>query len=232
MTLRLAAIDTSEEACSVALWLDGEIRERFEVAARRHSEMVLPMIEDLLGEAGLALRDLDALAFARGPGSFTGVRIAASVIQGLAFAAALPVVPVSSLQALAQGVRRTHDAEAVLSAFDARMGEVYWGAYRVDATGIVRAVQDERVCAPDSVSVPAGEDAGAIAWHAAGSGWDAYATPLQQAIGFAPLTHEGERLHAADVATVAAALHAEGRCVEAAEALPVYLRDEVAWAKA
>ena len=228
MTLRLLAIDTSEEACSAALWQGGDVSERFEVAARRHSEMVLPMIEDLLGEAGLRLQDLDALAFARGPGSFTGVRIAASVIQGLAVAAALPVVPVSSLQALAQGVRRAHGAEAVLSAFDARRGEVYWGAFRADAQGILRAVQDERVCAPAMVSVSPGEST----WHAAGSGWDTYAQPLQQAIGFAPLTHESQRLHAADVATLGAVLHTEGAGMEAAEALPVYLRDEVAWAKA
>jgi len=232
MSLRLLAIDTSEEACSAALWQDGEISERFEVAARRHSEMVLPMIESLLGEAGLRLLDLDALAFARGPGSFTGVRIAASVIQGLAVAAALPVVPVSSLQALAQGVHRSQGAEAVLSAFDARMGEVYWGAFRADAQGILRAVQKERVCAPAAVSVSPGEDAGTGPWHAAGSGWDTYAPALQQAIGFEPVIHLSQRLHAADVATVAAVLRAEGAGIEAAEALPVYLRDEVAWAKA
>jgi tRNA threonylcarbamoyladenosine biosynthesis protein TsaB len=230
--MRLLAIDTSEEACSVALWQDGGVSERFEIAARRHSEMVLPMAEDLLGEAGLRLQDLDALAFARGPGSFTGVRIAASVIQGLAFAAALPVVPVSSLQALAQGVHRLYGAEAVLSAFDARMGEVYWGVYRADADGILRAVDDERVCAPASVAVAALAGLGERTWHAAGSGWDTYAQPLQQAIGFVPAIHEGQRLHAADVARVAAALRAEGGGVDAAAALPVYLRDEVAWAKA
>ncbi|MCB1772712.1 MAG: tRNA (adenosine(37)-N6)-threonylcarbamoyltransferase complex dimerization subunit type 1 TsaB [Gammaproteobacteria bacterium] len=232
MTVRLLAIDTTEEACSAALWQDGEVSERFEIAARRHSELVLPMIEDLLGEAGMRLKELDALAFARGPGSFTGVRIAASVIQGLAFAAGLPVIAVSSLQALAQGVNKTHGAGGVLSAFDARMGEVYWGTYRVDADGIMRAVQEERVCAPAVVSVAPGDGPGGLAWHAAGSGWDSYAQALRQAIGFSPVTYEAQRLHAADVATLAAALHAEGHGVEASGALPVYLRDEVAWAKA
>jgi tRNA threonylcarbamoyladenosine biosynthesis protein TsaB len=112
------------------------------------------------------------------------------------------------------------------------MGEVYWGAYRADADGILRAVDDERVCAPATVSVGALDGPGRPAWHAAGSGWDTYARQLQQAVGFAPVTHEAQRLHAADVATVAAALRAEGGGVDAAAALPVYLRDEVAWAKA
>ena len=122
--MKLLAIDTSEDACSAALCVGDEILERFEIAPRRHTELILPMMDGLLKEAGLSLRGLDALAFARGPGSFTGVRIATAIVQGVALGAGLAVVPVSSLQALAQGARRVHGAGQVLSALDARMREV------------------------------------------------------------------------------------------------------------
>nr|VFJ43097.1 MAG: tRNA threonylcarbamoyl adenosine modification protein YeaZ [Candidatus Kentron sp. FM] len=133
--MKILAIDTATDACSVALHLDGDYREIHELAPRRHAEILLPRIRTLLSEAALSLRDLDALAFGRGPGAFTGVRIATGVIQGLAFGADLPVVPISSLHALAQGAWRERGEGNVLAAFDARMGEVYWGAYRLDAAG-------------------------------------------------------------------------------------------------
>jgi len=120
-TVRLLALDTTEAGCSAALWLEGQLTERFEVVPRRHSERLLPMMDGLLRDAGIALRGLDAIAFARGPGSFTGLRIAASVAQGAAFGADLPVVPVSSLQALAQGVFRGAGVSRVMVALDARM---------------------------------------------------------------------------------------------------------------
>lgn len=222
----LLAIDTTEDACSAALLTGDAIEERFEIAPRRHSELILPMMDGLLAEAGLRLPDLDAVAFGRGPGAFTGLRIAAAVAQGAAFGAGLPVVPVSSLQALAQGARRLHGADRVLSAFDARMGEVYWGAFAADPQGVMRALLAESVSAPDSVPVP---DAGA--WHAAGSGWVAYADVLAARCG-APTAMDGAALvHAQDVATLAAQLFREGAAVAAEDALPVYLRDQVAWVK-
>jgi len=223
--MKLLAIDTTEDACSAALLLDAGVRERFELAPRRHSELILPMMDGLLNEAGLALGDLDALAFARGPGAFTGLRIAASVIQGAAFAAGLPVVPVSSLQALAQGLLREHGHGAVLAAFDARMGEVYWGCYRVDGD-IMRAVADDRVGPPGAVAVAPGG-----AWVGAGSGWLAQGPVLAKMLEAGAAVHGDAMVHARDVATLAASAFATGAAVAAEQAVPVYLRNEVAWNK-
>ncbi len=224
MSLKILAIDTSEDACSAALLIDGGVTERFEVAPRRHSELILPMMDGLLGEGGVGLGGLDALAFACGPGAFTGVRIAASVIQGVAFGADLPVVPVSSLRALAQGAQRGLAADRVLSAFDARMGEVYWGGFEADAAGIMRPAIQETVCAPGAVPLPPGDG-----WRGVGSGWASYREVLAERcrMHLPPL---GEAMvHAWDVATLAAVLFREGIAVPAEQALPVYLRDQVAW---
>ena len=225
--MKLLAIDTTEDACSAALLLDDALRERYEIAPRRHSELILPMMDGLLAEAGLPLAALDALAFARGPGAFTGLRVAASIVQGAALGADLPVVAVSSLQALAQGANRVHAADAVLAAFDARMGEVYWGAFRADAAGLMRPVVDETVAAAQAVPLP-----GVAGWYAAGSGWRAYAAELAQRLGAMPPADPEAMVHARDVAALAAALFDEGAAVPAEQAVPVYLRDQVAWAKA
>ncbi len=129
--MKLLAIDTVTEACSAALLLDGEVVEKYEVQPRRHTELILPMVDALLAEAGLALSQLDAIAVDRGPGSFTGVRISTGVVQGLAFSADLAVVPISSLAALAQAVWQHTGHQQVLPMIDARMQEVYWGEYRL-----------------------------------------------------------------------------------------------------
>lgn len=225
MSMRLLAIDTTEDACSAALRIGDEVVERYVVAPRRHSELILPMMDGLLADAGLRLGELDALAFARGPGAFTGLRIAAAVVQGAAFGAELPVVPVSSLQALAQGARRLYGLDTVCAALDARMGEVYWGVYRADDGGVMRAQTGECVCAPDAVVPPPGGDC-----HGVGSGWATYAAALAAHRGDCPM-HADLMVHAQDVAAIAATLFAEGAAVSAEAALPVYLRDQVAWAK-
>jgi tRNA threonylcarbamoyladenosine biosynthesis protein TsaB len=224
--VRLLAIDTTEAACSAALLVDGEVYERFEVAPRRHSALVLPMKDELLREGGLALNDLDALAFARGPGSFTGVRIAASIIQGAAFGAGRRVLPVSSLQALAQGAARTSGAQAILVALDARMQEVYWGAYRGFAGRPVEAIGEERVCAPNAVPIPEPGD-----WHGAGSGWLAHGEALMARCGNPAKVYADQQIHAKDVAVLAAHHFAAGQSVSAEDALPVYLRNQVARTK-
>jgi len=182
------------------------------------------MVQELLDEAGLELANLDALAFGRGPGSFTGVRVAAGVIQGLAYGAQLPVVPVSSLQALAQGACRESGSARVLTAFDARMGEVYWGVYEDDGSGLMIARMDDLASPPDAVPLPSGGG-----WLGAGQGWGAYSRVLAERIGEKLTGIEAHRLaRAVDVATLARAAHARGESVSAARALPVYLRNKVA----
>lgn len=225
--MKLLAIDTSGDTCSAALYLDGEVRERFAAEAQRQSALILPMMDGLLAEAGLQITDLDVLAFGRGPGSFTGLRIATGVVQGAAFAADLPVVPVSTLAALAQGHRRATGHLRVLAALDARMNEVYWAACGPDAEGVMRVLGDERIVPPAEVPVPA--DGG---WHGAGPGWAAYGAILAGRLGDRVTVVSAEaRCHARDVAQIAAADFAAGLAVPAELALPVYLRDRVAWAR-
>ena len=217
--MKLLALDTATEACTVALWLDGSVLERTELGSH-HAERLLPMIDALLAEAGLALAQLDALAFGRGPGSFTGLRIGAGVTQGLAFGADLPVVPVSSLAALAQGVA----APRVLAAFDARMQQVYWGVYVRNAIGLMEAQSAEGVFSPLAVPVPEGED-----WYGAGTGWDAYHASLQQHLGSCLAGwHRNCMPRARHVAELGVAGFQSGLAIAAEAALPVYIRDDVA----
>lgn len=219
---RLLAIDTSTDACSVALSLDGVVVERYAEAPREHMLRLLPMIDELLASQAVALGDLDAIAFGRGPGSFTGLRICLGVVQGLAFGADLPVIPVSTLAALAQGAAAGLPAGShLLASLDARMDEIYWGWFRVTAEGRVEAVGGEHVSPPEAVAAPAvvGD------WHGVGSGWRYRARiPLANAtsIDAAVLPR------AAAIARLALPLLARGETLAAEQALPVYLRDNVA----
>ncbi len=225
--MNILALDTSAEACSVALNLDGVLIGRSEHAPRRHTERILPMLDQLLAEAGLSLKQLDAIAFGRGPGSFTGVRIAAGVTQGIALGADLPVLPISTLAALAQRAFAQRGERAILTAFDARMKEVYWAGYCVDDSGLAVLVGQEAVLPPEQIALP---EAGQ--WFGAGSGWAAYATVLMQTSGLEPSRVDPELFcRAEEMALLAAAELAAGRAVSADQALPVYLRDQVAWKK-
>jgi tRNA threonylcarbamoyladenosine biosynthesis protein TsaB len=221
--MRLLAIDTSGEACSAALLVDSYPAQRLSLEPRRHGELILAMAEALLQEAGLGLAQLDALAFGRGPGSFTGVRIAAAVVQGLAFGADLPVVPVSTLAALAQGHNRAQGVQRSLPALDARMGEVYWGCYECDARGLMRVLGQEEVNAPERVAIPQGSG-----WCGIGSGWRAYGELLRERLGGRLREATTEAVcESRDIALLAASDFAAGRAVPAESALPVYLRDRV-----
>lgn len=222
--MKILAIDTATDACSAALFLDGTVSSRFERAPRRHTELILPMAGELLAAAGLAAADLDAIAFGRGPGAFTGLRIAAGVAQGLALGAGLPVIPVSTLATMAQQVMDEQGAARVLAALDARMGEVYWGCYRRAADGVAEAIGDECVCAPESVPLPEGGG-----WVGAGSGFAAHAEALQARLGGRLAQTLPDVLPAARaMQRLAARAYAQGDCLPAEAAQPVYLRDNVA----
>lgn len=222
--VKLLAIDTSTEACSAALLIDGQVLEEYALAPRQHTHLILPMVERLLAAAGASLRQLDGMAFGRGPGAFTGLRIAAGVTQGLAFGAELPVLPVSSLAALAHAAWRLHGAQQVLTALDARMQEVYWGAWQVEGVGQLRLQATEQVLPPAVAPLPSGVD-----WFAAGHGWLAYEailTPRFAGIVSGRDVNLLPRAH--DVALIGAHLARHGGLLPAGAAQPVYLRDRVA----
>lgn len=220
--MRLLAIETSTIACSAALALDGEIHERFEIVPRRHADLLLPMIGELLADAGMTPGQLDALAFGRGPGAFTGLRIAAAAAQGIAFGAGIPVAPVSTLAALAQGA--DGGQAKVLAAMDARMNEVYWAACVRDGDGLMCLAGEERVCAPADVPRPDGDG-----WFGVGDGWDAHGVVLRERVGSALVAADAGRYpHARDVALLGLAMARDGGLLPPELALPVYLRDRVA----
>ncbi|MDL2200085.1 tRNA (adenosine(37)-N6)-threonylcarbamoyltransferase complex dimerization subunit type 1 TsaB [Halopseudomonas aestusnigri] len=218
----LLALDTATECCSAALLHDGRVTARSEVIPRQHAQRLLPMIEELLGERELRLPDVDALVFGRGPGAFTGVRIATGMVQGLAFAADKPVIAVSNLAALAQRAWREHGAETVAAAIDARMDEVYWGLYGLQ-DGVMQSLDDERVCPPEAVSLPDGVASVA----GAGTGWQ-YADRLAVS---AERSWPQMLPDAVDLITLALPRWLAGEVLDAADAQPVYLRDKVATPK-
>jgi tRNA threonylcarbamoyladenosine biosynthesis protein TsaB len=227
MSESLLAIETSTPACSAALSIDGVVHERYALAPRQHAALMLPMIESLLLEAGISVSELDALAFGRGPGSFTGVRIAASVIQGIAYAADLPVVPVSTLAALALGGMQKTNVPRVMAALDARKAEVYWGCFTAAENGAVVLHEDERVCAPADIHCPDGGD-----WVGIGSGWEAHGESLMQktAERIVRVVPDFEP-RAGDVARLGVQDYRQGVMVEPEAAVPVYLRNNVAEVK-
>ena len=221
--MNLLAIETATEACSVALIHGDEVIARSELAPRRHAERVLPMADELLAEAGLGKHALDVIAVGRGPGAFTGVRLAVSLAQGMALALDLPVVTVSSLAALA--LEAPGDADtAILAVIDARMGEIYAASYRRDDAGGLVALDDERVCTAESLLLPE-----ARTWQVVGSGWATYEAALRERLGVAPRFADGARYpQAVHVAELAAREFMAGRALPPEQALPVYLRDKVA----
>ena len=237
--MRVLAIDTATENCSAALLIDGRLSARERLCGRGHAEQILPMADELLAEAGTSLRTLSAIAFGRGPGAFTGVRLAASVAQGLAFGAGLPVVPVSDLRALAQ---RTLDTGAgvtrVLVCTDARMREVYWGCFERNTQHLAVPVGAEHVGKPESVSLPAAWSS--LAQASAASGGQAMNPPCGVGSGFAAYPSLRAALEdrigpvfetflprASEIVRLAAPEVAAGRVLPAEQALPVYLRDDV-----
>lgn len=217
--MKLLAFETATEACSVAVWLDGELRERFEVAPRRHAELALPWAEQLLAEAGVARAQLDAIAVGRGPGAFTGVRLAIALGQGIALALDRPLVPVSTLAALA----REAEGERVLAAIDARMGEVYLGAFARGDDGL-HPLAPETVVAPGAAEAPDGDG-----WDAVGRGFAAVDGALQARLAGRLARVDAAALpRAAAIARLGARAFARGEGLPPERVEPAYLRDNVA----
>lgn len=218
--MKILAIDTSSNACSVALLIDDQVKALHEVAPMQQTQKILPMIDALLRDSYMSLNQLDALAFGCGPGSFTGVRIATSVMQGIGFAMNLPLIPISSLAALAQAAYEELGWKRLLVGVDARIQEVYWGAYQVNDQGLVELVGKELVCPPEEVILPANGD-----WCGVGSAWDVYRTQIP----CNPLQIDASRLPMATaILTLAKPKFINNDRVSAEQALPTYLRDEVA----
>ena len=220
--MNLLAIETATETVSVALDINGDVRENYEHAPRKHAELLLPWVSELLADAGIGFSALDAIAFSRGPGSFTSLRIGIGIVQGLAWASDCPVVPVSSLAATAQSSVELGVKSAVV-ALDARMNEVFTGSFTVNGNGIMEPVAEERVCAPQEVCLTA--DAGA---HAVGIGYARY-PDLMQAAGGLKAVHADVWPRASSVLVLAKDWLKKGNePVSAERAQPVYLRNNIA----
>jgi tRNA threonylcarbamoyladenosine biosynthesis protein TsaB len=235
--MKLLAVETATEACSAALYIDGVIYERFELAPKEHTRLILPMIDSLMSDAGLKPQQLDALAFGCGPGSFTGVRIATGVIQGIAFGADLPVVPVSTLAAIAQDFFDKNDDKAkgerlkeepstfnvAFTAMDARMGEIFWGVYQRDEQGFAELIGKESVTPAVDVEFPDRLGVGV------GSGWGVYRQELMIRLAGRVSYCENDNLpRAGAIARLGARGFGQGLAVPVEQAMPVYLRDKVA----
>lgn len=231
--MKLLAIDTATEACSVALQMEQQLLTLDEVCPQQHSKRVLPMVQQVLAQAGISLSQLDGIAFGRGPGSFTGVRIGVGVVQGLAFGADLPVYGVSTLQAMAQAAKRLHQATHVVSAIDARMGEVYIAQFSVVSDtaspwhGLMQAVTPEQALKPSALpALQLATDAWAV-----GTGLATYREAFMAWQAQLQVSSQILLPSAQDMLPFASVALALGDFTDAALAEPVYVRDEVTWQK-
>lgn len=217
--MKILAFDTSSEYCSVALLLERDILGEEVLAGQRHSELVLPMVSRILDESGLTLAQLDGIAFGSGPGSFTGLRIACGIAQGLAFGAGLPVIGIGTLEALAQQAGGTQ----VITVLDARMHEIYHAAYRKVLDGW-QAVSEPILCLPQNAPPVQEQD-----WTGCGSGFDMYPAVLRKRYeGYLNHIISGVRPDARAMAQLAAPRFARGQGVDPADAAPLYIRNKVA----
>ena len=218
--MNILALDTATESCSASLLCNDEEFHLGKIAPRQHTELILPMIDELLSEAGISKKEIDLLAFGRGPGAFTGVRIGIGIIQGLAYALNKPVVAVSSLRILAQAYAKEH--EYIVATFDARMGEVYWGCFQT-RDGIVHSLDDEQVITPDSTELPANGK-----FLAVGTGFSAYADKLCKRFENRLTDSFSDVFPSArDLLKLAVYEYDAGNILQADELMPVYLRNKV-----
>jgi tRNA threonylcarbamoyladenosine biosynthesis protein TsaB len=223
--MNILIIDTATEACSVALEVNDQVFKRFEICPQEHSQRILPMIDEILKEANVTLQDLDYLAFGRGPGSFTGVRIATGVLQGLALGTGHKVVGISTLAAMAQQGYAENQTEQVTAAIDARMSEVYFGQYQLQ-NNIMTLIGEEQVIPPQDAALLLKDNS---SMAGVGTGWQAY-SELNTASKVKVLTAVLYP-NALYMLPLAKALIAAGQAVEVEDIQPVYLRDKVTWKK-
>lgn len=226
---RLLAVDTSAGRGSVALAVDGDVLVEYSDEPRSHTRLLEPMMDRLLARAGLTLKDMDGLAYGRGPGSFTGLRITAGFIQGLAWGLDCPVAPVSSLAAMAVSARSEGDPGPVASALDARMGEVYWACYHVSGDQTLVALLDDCLLSPGEISLPLME--GDARWVGTGTGWQ-YREAIPGSVVAAMSGIAADAMpDAADVAKLAVLELIRGNTIHASDVQPSYIRDDVGWQK-
>ena len=218
----ILAIEAATDACSVALTHAGAVTERFQLASRRHAENILPMIDDLLQSVSLSIKQLDAIAFGVGPGSFLGSRLAAGVAQGLAYPHDCPLIPISTLQALAQQAAQQATEQLVISAWDARMGEIYWGCYRAHA-GVMQAVVADSVAPPDKVKAALPQASAILI----GNAWQVYADALAITQDSAFDCMRDCYPQAKDMLPAAIYAFEQGDTISAELASPVYCRHPV-----
>ena len=222
----ILALDTCTELCSAAVaWQDGSIAESVD-APREHSQRLLPMIENLLSQSGLKMQDIGLIAYGRGPGSFTGIRICTSMTQGLALGLDVPVIGISTLAAMAQQAITEHGAQQVICAIDARMGGIYWAAFAQES-GMAKLVGIEQVSAPETMTSPF---ANTDKVYCCGTGFDAYPTLLQHAENLT-LLDAVKYPQASAMLALASLGWQQGQATSVDELAPVYLRDTVAWKK-
>ena len=223
--MTILAVDAATEACSAALLAGSKLSERYEVIGRGHAGRLLPMADELLREAGLSARDLDAVAFGRGPGGFTGLRIAAGIAQGLAAGGGKPIVPVSNLAAVAAAAARTHRRSRILVCMDARMGQVYWAAFDCSLDR-PRALTRELLSHPGAVELPMNGP-----MFGAGHGFAAHPSLATRLAGSLDGSLDGiddtTLPRAGDIARIGATELAAGGGLAPSRGLPVYLRDDV-----
>ncbi|WP_392562634.1 tRNA (adenosine(37)-N6)-threonylcarbamoyltransferase complex dimerization subunit type 1 TsaB [Orbus sturtevantii] len=223
----ILAIDTSTEACSVALIFNNQVSSDFVISQRDHTKQILPMIDSLLKQANCSLSNIDAIAFAKGPGSFTGVRIGIGIAQGLALGLDKPLIAVSTLAVLAQGAHRIKGATKVIAAIDARMGEVYLGAYQITAPGNIQLIVEECVIKPERVSsyLAPFSFTENIAYYA-GTGWSTYPNMLTG-------LKDGDCLlpKAEDMLIIAQQQYLDGNLIAVENVEATYLRNDVTWKK-
>lgn len=222
---KVLAIDTTTQACSVALSIGNNVSSRFQLASREHTRLLLPMVNALLSEAEITLSELDALAFTRGPGSFTGIRIGFSVVQGLALGGDIPVLPVSSLETLAHTACRKliiEDSYRLLPMFDARMDEVYWSVFEWNGVGLTRLTPDN-LSPPETIILPHSD----LPLAVIGDGWH-YADRIDL---FSTIEASTLLPDARDVLTIAMPQIEKGALMAIDEVQPLYLRDKVSWQK-